>query len=33
MAAISVDGGLGPDVVARLRALPEVIDARQVLLD
>ena len=33
IAAISVDGRLDSDVVARLRALPEVIDARQAQLE
>ena len=33
IAAISVDGKLDSDVVARLRALPEVIDARQAQLE
>ncbi|HZO19723.1 MAG TPA: phosphoglycerate dehydrogenase [Gemmatimonadaceae bacterium] len=33
IAAISVDGRLDAEVVARLRALPEVIDARQAQLD
>ena len=33
IAAISVDGRLESDVVARLRALPEVIDARQAQLE
>jgi D-3-phosphoglycerate dehydrogenase len=33
LAAISVDSRLGPQVLAALRQLPEVLDARQVELD
>lgn len=33
LAAVSIDGRLGSDVMARLRALPAVLDARQVELD
>lgn len=33
LAAISVDGRLAPELLARLRALPEVVDAREVQLD
>ncbi len=33
LAAISVDGRLAPDLLARLRALPEVTDVREVQLD